>query len=131
MDPQPPERLDPELDALLRTRRPAPDAAWVRATEERLLPRRRRRFVGAWPPLPAARLGAALAVGVAVVLLALSLAGVGPLGGDNRSVQAKDDCRDVRVTRVERVPSIVKDSRGRPQVRYSTRRVTRLERRCR
>ena len=131
MDPLPHEHTDPELDALLRAKRPAPDPTWVRATEQRLLPPRRRFAVPAWRPAPAARLGAALAVGIAALVLALSLAGVGPLGGGDRSVQAKDDCRTVKVTRRERVPAIVTGKDGQPQVVYSARSVQRLERRCR
>ena len=126
MDPHAPEHTEPELDALLRARRPTPDASWVRATQERLFPERRR-WTFEWP---VARLGAVVALGLAALVLALSLAGVGPLGGNDRSVQAKDDCKTVTVTRKERVPSIVKGADGQPRVVYSERPVQRLERRC-
>ena len=63
MDPQAHEHADPELDALLRSRRPLPDPSWVAATERRLLPGQRRRF--ALRPTRALRLGVALAVALA------------------------------------------------------------------
>jgi hypothetical protein len=126
VDPQAPEHSEPELDALLRSRRPMPDEAWVAATERRLLPTRRRI---SWGRTPALRLGTALAIALAGLVLALSLAGGGPLAG-NDSVEAKDECRTVTVTRTERVPTIVEDASGEPQVRYRTERVRRTERRC-
>ena len=124
MDPHAPEHAEPELDALLRSRRPAPDPAWVAATEQKLLPSRRRRF--AWSRYPALRLGAALAIALAGLVLALSLAGGGPLAGDE-PVEARDDCRTVTVTRIERVPVVVDGGEG---IEYREQRVRRAVRRC-
>ncbi len=130
MDPLPPEHAEPEIDALLRQRRPRPDAAWRAATERRLLDHRRawglRR--GPWPVL---RLGAAVAVGLAALVLTLSLAGVGPLAGDHRAIEAKERCRTVAVTRTERVPYLDRGDGGQDVLRYRRERVNRLERRCR
>src|SRR5689334_12423679 len=128
MEPRSPEHNEPELDALLRARRPVPDSAFVRATEERLLPRRSRR---SWlPQVPAVRVGAALATGLAALVLALSLIGVGPLGHGDPSVQAQDHCRTVAVMKTERVPAIVRNRHGRATVVYSKQRVRRYVRRC-
>ena len=124
MDPHAPEHAEPELDALLRSRRPMPDPAWVAATEQRLLPTRRRRL--SWSRSPALRLGAALAVALAALVLALSLAGGGPLGGDE-PVQAEPKCRTVTVTRVERVPVVVD---GGSRIEYREQQVRRAVRRC-
>ena len=124
MDPHAPENAEPELDALLRSRRPMPDEAWVAATERRLLPSRRRL---SWRGAPALRLGAALAVALAGLVLALSLAGGGPLAGNDK-VDAKDDCRTVTVIRTERVPVVSEDG---SRIEYRTERVRRPERRCR
>src|SRR3954452_24140774 len=84
-----PEPIDPELDALLRSRRPMPDPEWVAATERRLLPPRRR---PSWRRAPALGVGVPLTVVLAGLVLALSLAGGGPVGA-SQSVDAKDDCR--------------------------------------
>jgi hypothetical protein len=124
VDPQAPEHADPELDALLRSHRPMPDAAWVATTERRLLPTRRRL---SWRRAPALRLGVALAVALAGLVLALSLVGGGPLAGDG-TVDARDDCRTVAVMRTERVPVVVD---GGSRIEYRSERVRRLERRCR
>src|SRR5918998_1441668 len=117
-----PQQTDPELDALLRRSGPAPDSGWVEDLEDRLLPKPRRR-TAPWR-LPQVRLGAALAAGFAALLVALSLAGVGPLGGDDASVRAKEDCQLVRVTRVERVPVVVERPSGNT-VEYQRERVQR------
>jgi hypothetical protein len=124
----PPEHLDPELDALLRERRPMPDQRWVAATERRLLPEPRVRW--RWRPSPVLRMGAALAVALTFVVLALSLFGGGPLGASTGDVKAGDECRTVTVTRTERVPAIVEDSTGEPRVVYRRERVQRPVERC-
>lgn len=127
MDPQAHEHADPELDALLRSRRPLPDPSWVAATERRLLPGQRRRF--ALRPPRALRLGVALAVALAGLVLALSLAGGGPLAGDN-TVDARDDCHTLTVTRSERVPRVI-EGPGGPRIVYRNAPVQRFERVCR
>lgn len=131
MEPRPPEHDEPAIDALLRARRPKPDPAWVAAAEDRLFatPERRRWF--AWRPAPALRLGAAFALGLTLLLLTFSLIGVGPFGGSSEPVVADDDCRTVRVTRVERVPRLVEQPGAEPRIVYERRPVERLERRCR
>jgi hypothetical protein len=129
MDDRDTEHLDPELDSLLRRNRPTPDAGWVTALEGRLLPERRHRLAP-WR-LPHVRLGAAVAAGFATLFVALSLAGLGPFGGNAADVRAKEDCRMVRITVVESVPSIRTGSDGKPQVVHRRERVQRYERRCR
>ena len=123
-----PEHTDVELDALLRRSAPAPEPGWVAGLEQRLLPPARRR-AAPWR-LPQVRVGAAVAAGLAVLLIALALAGVGPLGGDTPDVRAKEDCPLVRVSRVERVPTVVKGPSG-DTVEYRRQLVQRWERRCR
>jgi hypothetical protein len=126
MDLVGPEDTEPELDALLRAHRPRPDATWVRATEDRLLPRGRRRRLTA--PV---RLGTALAGGLATLVLTLSLAGTGPFPRGDDAVQADDACHRVAVLRLERVPALVAGTRGVPKVVYHRQLVRRFERRCR
>ena len=123
-----PEHLDVEVDASLRRSFPAPEPAWIEGLEQRLLPAARRK-AAPWR-LPQVRLGAALAAGFAALLIVLALAGVGPLGGNSSDVRAKDDCTLVRVSRVERVPVIVKGPSG-DSVVYRRQMVHRWERRCR
>jgi hypothetical protein len=125
VDPLSPEHTEPALDALLRSRRPMAHEGWVEATERRLLPRPARRRA------PALRLGAALAAGLATLLLLRALGGSGPLAGGDQSVKAEDGCTTVRVVRTERVPRIEKTGDGRTTVRYESRPVARFERRCR
>lgn len=133
MDPHAPEHAEPELDALLRSHRSVPDPRWVAATQDRLLNQSRGPTASrwrTWRPTPALRLGAAFAVVLAALILALSLAGSGPLGGES-PVKAKDDCRTVPVTRTERVPIIVEGSDGEPRIVYERKPVQRFEKRCR
>ena len=124
-----PDRNDAELAAMLVRARPHPDAQWVSALEGdlKLSGRSESSFVWRRPHL---RLGAAVVVGFATVLLCLALAGVGPLAGDGANVRAKDECRTVLVKRVERVPIIVSDGNGGSRVRYRNERVSRYEKRC-
>ena len=93
--------MDERVEQVLRASRPEPDADFVRSLEsglfERPEPSPRRR------PLLA---GVALAGGLACSALALSLAGVGPLGGNDHPAQAGSDCRFVTVTRMEQVPTV-------------------------
>jgi hypothetical protein len=123
-----PEHTDGELDSLLRRSAPAPDPGWASALEQRLLPSTQRR-AAPWR-LPQVRLGAALAAGLAALLVILALAGVGPLGDNAPAVRAKDDCTLVRVSRVERVPVLVARPSGDTVV-YRRQMVQSWERRCR
>ena len=122
-----PEHLDPELDALLRDRRPHADGRWVAATERELFPQQKSWF--AWRPAPALRMGAALAVVLAALLLAMSLFGSSPLS-DSEPVKADDNCRTVKVTRVERVPIATVDADGEPKIEYRRQSVERFVERC-
>jgi hypothetical protein len=120
-----------EIAELLRRSRPTADPRWVAVTEDRLLPPRpRRSFRLAWRPAPALRLGAAVSVELALLVVALGLAGASPLGGD-QPVVARDLCRDVRVLRAERVPRLIQEPGGEARITYETRRVSRVVRRCR
>ena len=123
-----PEHTDVEVDALLRRSSPAPEPNWVSELERRLLPRPSRR-AAPWR-VPHVRLGAAVAAGLAALLMALALAVAGPLGGDAPDVRAKDECPLVRVSRVERVPVVVEGGSG-DSVVYERQTVQRWERRCR
>jgi hypothetical protein len=121
---------DRDVARLLQASRPEPDPAFRAALEERLLAPRRR-FRLALPSFPRPALaGAALAGALALLLLVLGLAGSGPLSGDDDALRAKDNCRQVTVTRVERVPEVVQGSDGEPQIRYREQPVERVVTRC-
>lgn len=115
---------DADLEACLRRARPLPDPEFVRATETKLLGDGRRSV----RPL---RLAAGMAGGFAALVLTLSLAGTGPLGGGDDSVSADDPCRTVVVVRRERIPSLRVTPDGTPRIVYSRRPVERAVRRCR
>lgn len=127
MDRQPSEHPDPRIDALLRERRPAPRLGWTEATEERLFAPRRRRFPVLAGPL---RLGGTVAAGLATVLLALVLAGGAPFGSGAGEATAEPDCREVALTRMERVPSVVRGSDGVTRIVYKRKPVRRFVTRC-
>ena len=122
------EHLEAELDSLLRRERPKPDASWVCGLEERLLPPQPRG--DALCRRPHLRLGMAMAAVFAAFLFALSLAGAGPLGGDDADVRAEENCRMVPVAVVESVPSIREGTSGAPEVVYRRELVQRYQRRC-
>jgi hypothetical protein len=119
-----PHETDRALETLLERSRPEPEAAWVRATGERLFAPRR-----SWLPGPTLRMGSALAGGIAALALGLSVAGVGPLGSGSEPVRANDDCRTVTVTRSIRMPSLVTVD-GDLRVVYTRKPVRRSVRRC-
>jgi hypothetical protein len=127
------EPLDQEIDAVMRRSRPVPDARWVGELEQGLLPTLLPTRIPsvALFRLPHFRLGAVVAAGLAALLLALGLAGVGPLGGQAHTVRAKDDCEKVQVTRVERVPIIVVGRNGKERLVTQPQQVRRYESRCR
>jgi hypothetical protein len=123
------EPIDPEIEALLRRSRPTPAADWLQRTEAELLPVR-----PAARPVwrrPAVRLGSALAAGFASLALVFSLAGVGPLAGQDQEVRARDRCRLVDVVRKERVPVLAVGRHGHLRLAYRVKPVRRTERRCR
>jgi hypothetical protein len=119
---EPRDHLDENTPAakLLRQSRPTPDAAFVSELEDKLLPARQ----PARRPRP---LIAALAAGgaTAAFVAILTLAGAGPLAGDN-SVNANRNCQTVTIHKRERVPTLVN---GDVRLRYAT--VERRVERCR
>jgi len=129
MDHSQPEHDEGPVEAVLRRSRPAPDRQWLDGLEQRLLPSDASR-ISLWRR-PHLRLGAALAAGIATVIVALSLAGLGPLGGGASNVRAKDECRTVHVSRIEQVKSVEIGRDGQPRVVTRPQRVQRYERRCR
>lgn len=131
MDHQDHEHADPAIEAFLLRSRPSPRPEWVAETESALFasPHRGARLRGF--RLTPVRFGAILAGGLAALLTALTLAGVGPLDHGTRDARAKDNCRTVLVTKNVKVPAIVDGQDGQPQVVYRTRRETRPQRVCR
>ena len=96
--------MDERVEQILRASRPEPDPDYVRSLERRLIgePRRERR------PARPLFAGAALSGAVAAAVLALSLAGVGPLGGGgSNGAHAGSDCRFVTVAKREKAPVLV------------------------
>jgi hypothetical protein len=95
--------VDDRVEQILRASRPEPDPDYVESLELRLLrPARRERRPAR--PLFA---GAALAGALASAVLALSLAGVGPLGGGSDGAHAGSDCKFVTVAKREKAPVLV------------------------
>jgi hypothetical protein len=121
-----PSDPDAQIEQLLKESRPTPDAVW-RGELRRDLTRGRR----SWRHLNVSRLrlSAAAAALLAAAALVASLAGAGPLASQDESVQAKQDCRFVTVTRTERVPRVVTTD-GEPRVVYSDEVRTRRVKRC-
>lgn len=97
------------LEARLRASRPEPSALFVRETQERLLERAGRR-TPVWQPR-ATWVGLGLSAGLAGVVLALSLAGIGPMAGDQNEVEAVQLCRG-SATRELRPSTILKVEEG-------------------
>jgi hypothetical protein len=114
------QRMDEQVEQLLRASRPEPDTGFVRSLEARLFarPERERRH----RPLLA---GVALAGALACAALGLSLAGVGPLGGGDNSVEAGSHCKFVTVTRHEQVPTVTQSGNLVLQTQPVQRRVKR------
>ena len=123
----PPHDDDLQAERLLRAARPQPDERFVAGLEQRLLGRPARARGGRLRTLAVA-FGATGAL--AATALGLTLAGQGPLAGSGEVVRAKDDCRMVRVWRVERRPVLVQAD-GQARIRYERVRTSRLVRRCR
>ncbi len=127
-DPVP---LDAELDALLRAARPQPDAAWMQATRDDLLPERAaRRGISGWVRVRPVTVGATL--GLAAVISAVALVGGGPLGGGGGDdARARQECRTVYVTKVEPTGELRRQADGTVEVQTVQRPVTREVRDCR
>jgi hypothetical protein len=116
--------MDERVEELLRRSRPEPGGEFVESLERHLFPppqRHSRR------PLFA---GAAAAVALAFTALALSLAGVGPLGGSDHGVQAGSNCRFVTVIRHEQSPVVVPLATGQTTLELHERPVQRRIKRC-
>ena len=115
--------MEERVEELLRRSRPEPGGEFVEALERRLIPpeRHSRR------PLFA---GAAAAAALACTVLALSLAGVGPLGGADHGVQAGSNCRFVSVIRHEKSPVVVPLPDGQTTLELRERAVKRQVKRC-
>jgi hypothetical protein len=121
--------MDAELDALLRRARPQPDADWMLATRERLLPDVASAPRVWWRMRPAA-VGATL--GLAATITAIALVGGGPLGGGGGDdARATQECRTVYVTKVEPLGEVRRQADGTVEVQTVQRPVTREQRDCR
>ncbi|MFT4034155.1 MAG: hypothetical protein QM679_01105 [Patulibacter sp.] len=122
------DRVDAELDALLRAARPAPSLAWRAATRRALLPERaaRRRFI------PQMRPAAAWATaGLGAVVAAVALAGGGPLNSSDDAARATTGCHTVYVTKVAPVGELRRGADGVVRVETAQRPVVTAEQRCR
>ena len=117
------------MEELLRRSRPEARPGFSEELADQLFaagrPRRDRSRLPR-PLLVAAATVAAMAAGV----LALSLAGAGPLAGSDGGVEATTNCRTVTVTRRERVPYVVRSADGRTRIAYRYARKQRQVRRC-
>jgi hypothetical protein len=122
--------LDPEMESRLRSARPQPDDDFLTRLESDLFaggraPRFKLR--PAWRPTFAA--GFAIAA-IALLTLALDLAGIGPFGGPGHApVEASDKCRTVLVSKRERVP-VAHQIDGQDVIRFEYRNVKRHVKRC-
>ena len=112
------------VEALLRNSRPEPRPGFREALGEELFPQSRPRRL----PRPLVAAGAT-ATALAAGVLAMSLAGTGPLAGSDGGVRATDDCRTVTVTKRLRVPYLV-ESGGETRIAYRYERKRRQVRRC-
>lgn len=117
-----------QIAARLRASRPTPREMFVVELERRLVGNADYRQVA----LRSRAVGAlGLAGAIAATVTILSLTGAGPLSPEGEDAGAKRDCTVVRVERRERVPTIRSDRGGRLQLSFRTRRIKRIEERCR
>jgi hypothetical protein len=121
---------DPDgLQQLLRAARPEPPPEFVRELERSLTHRnparaeRRRLHV-----LVA---GSGFAAGLAAIAVALSVAGLLPIGSSGEHAEADVNCTIATVERVQPRPMFVRDRDGRYQIHYRPGWAPRLVRRCR
>ena len=75
--------------------------------------------------------GWGLATALAVVALALNIAGLLPFTSGSSPAQADRNCKTLLIERSERKPYFVRGRTGAVQVRYRVETVPRLVRRCR
>ena len=115
---------DPEMASRLRSARPRADLEFVAGLEGRLFAGERalrRRF--SWRPAFVASLAVA---GIALLTLALNLAGIGPFS-DSTSVEAGNKCRTVTIVKLEKQPLTTPGIDG---VVFMYKNVTRHVQRC-
>jgi hypothetical protein len=116
-----------DLERLMRAARPAPRPGFVAELERSLrtsTAKRRRRV----PPVLVA--GAAFAVVLAALVIAMSFSGVLPFTSGGSPARAGEDCRNVVIHPTERRAYFVRVD-GEWQVRYRNEVVRRVVKRCR
>ncbi|MBO9531422.1 MAG: hypothetical protein J7513_00405 [Solirubrobacteraceae bacterium] len=113
------------IERLLRAAAPGPDARWAADLERQLLPARSSR-TQRW------RFALGTSVGLAVAIVAVTLAGAGPLasgGGDD--AKAKPGCETVFVTEIRPTGQLRRDADGTVRVETVRQPVVREVERCR
>ena len=124
-----PQVFDEGIESALRGAQPRPRPDFVRSLQARLFPERR---AFGWTLRRRPAFAAAFsAAGMALAVLALSLAGVGPLAGrGGQDVKAGSNCRFVVAKERTQVPTLVRASNGRTHIVYRSELVQRRVRRC-
>ena len=118
--------MEHEAEKLLRAVRLEPGSEFVRDLEHRLLADRKRKA-----GLPTLFAGLALGMGLTLVIVALAVAGVLPMGlGRDQEASAKEDCRTIMVERTQRRPEIVTGRDGQLEIVYRRTVVRRPMTRC-
>lgn len=118
-------RPDEAIERLLRAAAPAPDVRWSAELERRLVPSGSARA-------PRWRLMLGATTGLAAALVAVTLAGAGPLasnGGD--PARAKPGCETVYVTEMRPTGELRRDADGNVRVETVRQPVVREIERCR
>lgn len=125
------------VETLLRNSRPEPRPGFNDELAKELFPARHpSRLLGVVAARGPSRLprpflvGAATATAIATGVLALSLAGGGPLTDSDGGVEATTSCRTVTVKRRQRVPYLVRTADGRTRIAYRYEIKPRQVRRC-
>jgi hypothetical protein len=117
-----------DLERLLRAARPTPAPGFVteleRSLRARSVKRERRR-------LRVAFAGAAFAVVLTSVVLAMSIGGLLPFTSGGSPANAGQHCHNVVTHPTERRPHFVWDRSGEPRIRYHSEVVRRVVKRCR
>jgi hypothetical protein len=112
----------------MRAARPTPRPDFVTELERSLLtgaPTRDRRR------LRVAFAGAAFAVVLAALVVAMSISGLLPFTSGGSPASARQDCHNVVIHPTERRPYFVRDRSGELHVRYHSEVVRRVVKRCR
>jgi len=125
-----PKVFDEGVESALRGAQPRPRPDFVRSLQARLFPERRT-FFGWTRRRRPAFVAALSAAGMALAVLVLSLAGVGPLAGrGGQDVKAGSNCRFVVAKERTQVPTVVRASNGQTRIVYRSELVERRVRRC-